>query len=114
MDGMYKSQIKDMERRLKPIMEYVSREHPRNTIELIHLKTTTDIINKSIGIVQFQIGVDADLETENKKLRDAINVFKASIDKSHNGKWFCKMHGFVEGVDVTFDEKCDYCKGNLY
>jgi rRNA maturation protein Nop10 len=23
--------------------------------------------------------------------------------------YFCNEHGFIDGIEVTYDEKCDYC-----
>jgi len=26
-----------------------------------------------------------------------------------SGLYYCEIHGFIGGAEVTFDEKCDYC-----
>ena len=28
--------------------------------------------------------------------------------------WYCETHGFLDDVDVTDDETCDYCKTPLF
>lgn len=43
-----------------------------------------------------------ELEAENAKLKELMN--------GTDNRYYCTEHGYLDGVEVTFEELCDHCK----